>query len=96
MKRFWLLKLVLHPLPLSYTNYTSQQSILRSVLDCVVTVCAHCLQTSLTQRCFELYFPRLTIRSSMEPDWEKGHEAVFDAIVGNIGVLFVLLRLTYL
>ena len=58
------------------------QALLRSVLDCVITACAHCLQTSLTQRCFEKYFPRLTIHSSVQLGWEKGHEAVLDVIVG--------------
>lgn len=53
---------------------------LKSVLDCVTTACAHCLQTSLTQRCFETYFPRLTLRSSIELGWEKGHEAVLNVI----------------
>lgn len=57
------------------------QELLKSLLDCTIDLSANTIHSSLAQRTFELYFPRLTIRSALETDWEDGHKAIRDAIV---------------
>lgn len=57
------------------------QALLKSLLDCTIDSSANTIHSSLAQRTFELYFPRLTIRSALETDWEDGHEAIQDATV---------------
>ncbi|RDB27543.1 hypothetical protein Hypma_003813 [Hypsizygus marmoreus] len=53
---------------------------LKSVMDCTLVACEHCIESSLTQRSFETFFPRLVVRSALQPGWEGGKEAVSSAI----------------
>lgn len=57
------------------------QVVLKSLLDCALAALEHCIKSSLTQRSFESFFPRLTVRSAITPGWEGGEEAVSNAIV---------------
>ncbi|GLB39205.1 putative uncharacterised protein family, YAP/Alf4/glomulin [Lyophyllum shimeji] len=59
---------------------TACKDMLRSSLDCAVVACEHCVNSSLAQRTFESFFPRLTIRSAVTAGWEGGEEAISDAI----------------
>ncbi|KAF7361379.1 hypothetical protein MSAN_01170700 [Mycena sanguinolenta] len=54
--------------------------ILQSLLDTAVSECSHCIQSSIAQRSFENLYPRLTIRSTVEPGWEDGEKAIEDAL----------------
>ncbi|KAF8067892.1 hypothetical protein FPV67DRAFT_1163310 [Lyophyllum atratum] len=53
--------------------------LLKSLLDCTLVACEHCVRSSLAQRSFETLFPQLTIDSAVTPGWESGEEAVSDA-----------------
>ncbi|KAJ7509443.1 hypothetical protein B0H11DRAFT_1702278, partial [Mycena galericulata] len=56
------------------------QDILMSLVDTSVSACSHCIQSSIAQRSFEELYPRLTIRSSVLPEWEAGDKTIRDAL----------------
>lgn len=58
------------------------KNILKGLVDSAVTACAPCIQSSLAQRTFEMCFPRLTVRSSVGPEWESGEATISEALVG--------------
>ncbi|KAJ6608302.1 hypothetical protein B0H10DRAFT_1996587 [Mycena sp. CBHHK59/15] len=68
------------------------KEILSRLLDCSITAFSHCIRSSLAQRSFETLFPRLTIRSTVEPGWEAGEKAVSDALAAysSLGRTFEL------
>ncbi|KAF7328900.1 hypothetical protein MVEN_02519700 [Mycena venus] len=73
-------KLSLHILSWANEDSAACQAILQSLLDTAVSEFSHCIQSSLAQRSFETLYPRLTIRSTISPDWEGGEKAIEDAL----------------
>lgn len=51
------------------------------LLDTTLSSNANSLGTSLAQRVFESYYPRLVVRSAVKPDWERRERVVEKAIV---------------
>ncbi|KAG6824185.1 hypothetical protein H0H93_002457, partial [Arthromyces matolae] len=57
------------------------QILLRSLLDCTIIACEPYVQSSLTQRNLESFYPRLAFRSAVLSDWEAGENVVSQMIV---------------
>ncbi|KAF8872735.1 hypothetical protein BD779DRAFT_1679562 [Infundibulicybe gibba] len=56
------------------------QLMFKNFIDNVLTTFSHCICSSLAQRDFEAFFPRLTIHTAVDSDWQEGEDAVGEAI----------------
>ncbi|OJA10621.1 hypothetical protein AZE42_05700 [Rhizopogon vesiculosus] len=57
-------------------NVAETKKIIRLLLETAVAVCASCIRASLCARAFETHYPRLTVASAIELDWEEGEQAI--------------------
>lgn len=74
----------------SKAPHTYNQNILKSMMNCTLVSCSHCIHSSIGQRSFERCFPRLTIRSAIEPGWEAGEKSVLDVVVRSLSHSWLL------
>ncbi|TFY66849.1 hypothetical protein EVG20_g4242 [Dentipellis fragilis] len=51
-------------------------TLLTSLLDITLEVCADKVYSSVAQRAFEARFPRLVLRSAVRPDWAEGEKVI--------------------
>lgn len=62
----------------SEANVVEAREIIRLLLDTSVLACASCIRASLCARAFEMYYPRLTLSSAIEPEWQEGEQAMLN------------------
>lgn len=65
---------------------TRCQSILGLFLDSTLEACSNSLGSSIAQRLFQERFPRLTLRSSVRPDWESGEQSIVAAVNASMAI----------
>lgn len=59
-----------------------------TLLDVVIEACSEKICSSIAQRTFQKYYPRLMVRNNVQPDWEDGEQAMSKTLV-----LITLMRL---
>ncbi|KAG2064459.1 hypothetical protein BDR04DRAFT_1122578 [Suillus decipiens] len=64
----------------SESNVAEAREIIRLLLDTTVLACASCIRASLCARAFEMYYPRLTLSSAIEPEWQEGEQAMLSVL----------------
>ena len=71
--------------PLRYSvDGVNFQEILKSLLNQVIISCGHCIRTFISQRTFELCYPRLITPSSQKFGWEEGEKVVLNVLVSHV------------
>lgn len=64
----------------SEANVTEAMKMIRLLLDTTVLACASCIRASLCARAFEMHYPRLTLSSAIEPEWQEGERAILSVM----------------
>ncbi|KAG1867284.1 hypothetical protein DFJ58DRAFT_130308 [Suillus subalutaceus] len=64
----------------SEANIAEARKIIRLLLDTTVLACAPCIRASLCARAFEMHYPRLTLSSAIEPEWQEGEQAILSVL----------------
>ncbi|KAG2346950.1 hypothetical protein BDR05DRAFT_981474 [Suillus weaverae] len=64
----------------SEANAAEARKILGLLLDTTVLACASCIRASLCARAFEVHYPRLTLSSAIEPEWQEGEQAILSVL----------------
>ncbi|KAG2140642.1 hypothetical protein DEU56DRAFT_797911 [Suillus clintonianus] len=64
----------------SEENAAEAKKIIRVLLDTTVLACASCIRASLCARAFETHYPRLTLSSAIEPEWQEGEQAILSVL----------------
>ena len=67
----------------SFTTSLKLQKGIRELLDTTVMACAPCIKASLCARAFETHYPRLTLTSATELDWQEGEQAILSVLVSH-------------
>ncbi|KAG1722636.1 uncharacterized protein EDB91DRAFT_203183 [Suillus paluster] len=64
----------------SEANAAEAKTSIRVLLDTTVSACVSCIRASLCARAFETRYPRLTLSSTIEPDWQQGEQAILSVL----------------
>ncbi|KAG2035147.1 hypothetical protein BDR03DRAFT_993490 [Suillus americanus] len=64
----------------SESNVAEARNSIRLLLDTTVLACASCIRASLCARAFEMHYPRLTLSSAIEPEWQEGEQAILSVL----------------
>lgn len=64
----------------SESNVAEARNTIRLLLDTTVLACASCIRASLCARAFEMHYPRLTLSSAIEPEWQEGEQAILSVL----------------
>ncbi|KAG2144125.1 uncharacterized protein EDB93DRAFT_1153744 [Suillus bovinus] len=64
----------------SEADAAEARKIIVLLLDTTVLACASCIRASLCARAFEKQYPRLTVSSTIEPDWQEGEQAIMSVL----------------
>ncbi|KAG2108648.1 uncharacterized protein F5147DRAFT_694144 [Suillus discolor] len=70
----------------SEADAAEARKLITSLLDATVLACASCIRASLCARAFEVYYPRLTLTSAIEPEWQDGENAI-QSILNTLRVM---------
>lgn len=60
----------------SEADAAEARKFIRLLLDTTIIACASCIRASLCARAFEMHYPRLTLSSAIEPEWQEGELAI--------------------
>lgn len=60
----------------SEADAAKARTFIRLLLDTTIIACASCIRASLCARAFEMHYPRLTLSSAIEPEWQEGELAI--------------------
>lgn len=52
-----------------------------TLLDVVIEACSEKICSSIAQRTFQKYYPRLMVRNNVPSDWEDGEQAMSNTLV---------------
>ncbi|KAG1906214.1 uncharacterized protein F5891DRAFT_1004589 [Suillus fuscotomentosus] len=64
----------------SEANAAEARKLITLLLDTTVLACASCIRASLCARAFEMHYPRLTLTSAIEPEWQEGEHAILSIL----------------